>query len=81
MITYCLATPANIYLLDEPSSNLDIENRLALTKAIKRFASSFDKCIFLIEHDIMMTVSIAQEFGSKILFVKKNISTAGGSFP
>jgi ATP-binding cassette subfamily E protein 1 len=74
MITYCLATPANIYLLDEPSSNLDIENRLAVTKAIKKFASSFDKCIFLIEHDIMMSVSIAQEFGSKILFVKKNIT-------
>jgi ATP-binding cassette subfamily E protein 1 len=74
MITYCLAMPANIYLLDEPSSNLDIENRLAVTKAIKKFASSFDKCIFLIEHDIMMSVSIAQEFGSKILFVKKNIT-------
>lgn len=71
MITYCLATPANIYLLDEPSSNLDIENRLAVTKAIKKFASSNDKCIFVIEHDIMMSVSMAQEFNSHILFVKE----------
>ena len=71
MIAYCLGTPANIYLLDEPSSNLDIENRLAVTKAIKKFASSNDKCIFVIEHDIMMSVSMAQEFNSHIIFVKE----------
>lgn len=71
MIAYCLAFPANIYLLDEPSSNLDIENRLAVTKAIRKFASSNNKCIFVIEHDIMMSVSLAQEIGAHILFVKQ----------
>ena len=73
MITMCLGTPANVYLLDEPSSNLDIENRLAVTKAIKKFAKTNQKSVFVIEHDIMMAVSMAQEYGSKILFVKKDM--------
>ena len=70
-ICYTLGTPANIYLLDEPSSNLDIENRLRCITAIKKFADNSNKCIFIIEHDIMMAVALSQEINSKILFIKK----------
>ncbi len=72
MIVICLGTPASIYLLDEPSANLDIEKRLKVTKIIKRFIINNNKCAFVIEHDIMMSVSIAQEFGSNILLVKED---------
>jgi ATP-binding cassette subfamily E protein 1 len=70
-ICYTLGTPANIYLLDEPSSNLDIENRLRCINTIKKFANNSNKCIFIIEHDIMMAVALSQEINSKILFIKK----------
>ncbi len=71
MIVLCLGTPADIYLLDEPSANLDIDKRLKVTKVIKRFILNNKKCGFVIEHDIMMSVSFAQEFGSKILLVEQ----------
>lgn len=71
MIILCLGTPADIYLLDEPSANLDIDKRLKVTKVIKRFIISNSKCAFVIEHDIMMSVSFAQEFNSKILLVQQ----------
>ncbi len=71
-IVLCLGTPADIYLLDEPSANLDIEKRLKVTKVIKRFIINYNKSAFIIEHDIMMSVAFAQEFGSKILLVKQD---------
>lgn len=71
MIVLCLGTPANIYLLDEPSANLDIDKRLKVTKVIKRFINSNSRCGFVIEHDIMMSVSFAQEPNSKILLVQQ----------
>ncbi len=71
MIVLCLGTPADIYLLDEPSANLDIDKRLKVTKVIKRFITSNSRCGFVIEHDIMMSVSFAQEPNSKILLVQQ----------
>ena len=68
-ICFTLGTPANIYLLDEPSSNLDIENRLKCIKAIKRFSRNSNKCVFIIEHDITMAVALSQEENSKILLI------------
>ncbi len=73
MIILCLGTDADIYLLDEPSANLDIESRLLVLKIIKKFIASYKKCVFVIEHDIMMAVSFAQEIGSKILMIEKEI--------
>jgi ATP-binding cassette, sub-family E, member 1 len=74
MICFTLGKPANIYLLDEPSSNLDIDSRLECIKAIKKFANNSNKCLFIIEHDIMMSVAWSQESGGKILLAKKNDS-------
>lgn len=66
-ITLCLGTPAQIYLLDEPSSNLDIEQRFNTTKAIKRFLMHHKKIGFIVEHDILMAISMAKEQNSKIM--------------
>jgi ATP-binding cassette subfamily E protein 1 len=74
MIVLCLGESADIYLLDEPSANLDIDKRLKVIKVIKRFILNNSKCGFIIEHDIMMSVSFAQEFNSKILLVQKEIN-------
>jgi len=72
LIVLCLGTPADIYLLDEPSANLDIEKRLKVTKIIKKFIMNYGKTAYIIEHDIMMSVAFAQEFDSTIILVKQD---------
>jgi ATP-binding cassette subfamily E protein 1 len=72
MIIVCLGTPADIYLIDEPSANLDIEKRLKIIKILKRFLN--DKLGIIIEHDIMMCVSLAQEQNSKLLMIKQVVN-------
>jgi ATP-binding cassette subfamily E protein 1 len=66
-ITLCLGTPANIYLLDEAASNLDIEQRFNATKAIRRFLMHTKKIGFIVEHDILMAITLAKEQNSEII--------------
>lgn len=74
LIVLCLGKDADIYLLDEPSANLDIEKRLKVIKAVKKFIynNNTNKSAFIIEHDIMMSVAFSQEYGSNILLVKED---------
>ena len=53
-ITACLAREADIYLLDEPSAFLDIEQRLASSRAIRRLMRNNLKTAFIVEHSILM---------------------------
>ncbi len=66
-LTLCLGRPAEVYLIDEPSANLDIEYRFNATKVIKRFLCHNRKVGFIVEHDILMAISLAKEINSKIL--------------
>jgi ATP-binding cassette subfamily E protein 1 len=74
MIVLCLGIDANIYLIDEPSANLDIESRLTVLKVIKRYIMNHHKCVYIIEHDLMMVVSLAQEVNSRMLMIEKTES-------
>ena len=56
-IAACLAKEALIYLLDEPSAYLDVEERLAVAKAIRKTTESKKAFAFVVEHDI-----VAQDF-------------------
>lgn len=53
-IAACLAKDADIYLLDEPSAFLDIEQRLAASDAIRRLIQGQQKTAFVVEHSILM---------------------------
>ncbi|MDF1541194.1 MAG: ribosome biogenesis/translation initiation ATPase RLI, partial [Candidatus Thorarchaeota archaeon] len=53
-IAACLATDADIYLFDEPSAFLDIEQRLAGSDAIRRTIQNSQKTAFVVEHSILM---------------------------
>ena len=53
-IAACLSEPADVYLLDEPSAHLDVEQRVGATRAIKRFADRSDTTVMVIDHDIYM---------------------------
>ncbi|MEM0143225.1 MAG: ribosome biogenesis/translation initiation ATPase RLI [Candidatus Parvarchaeum sp.] len=47
-----LMKPADIYLIDEPSANLDIEDRLECMNIISSFISSRNKCAIIVDHDL-----------------------------
>jgi ATP-binding cassette subfamily E protein 1 len=72
-ITYCLGKSAFIYLLDEPSACLDVEQRVITTKVIKRFIEHNHKIAFVVEHDMMMSVNLASSDTSQIIVMTKEI--------
>jgi len=47
-----IAKEADIYLLDEPSAYLDVEERLVVAKAIKRLTEARKAAAIVVEHDI-----------------------------
>lgn len=71
LIVLCLGKPADLYLIDEPSASLDIEHRFNVTKVLKRFFTQHRKIGFIIEHDILMTISLAKEASSKIILFEE----------
>jgi len=71
-IVYCLGTPAHIYLIDEPSACLDVEQRVSVTKVLKRFVMHEQKIAFVIEHDMLIGVSLSQEINSHIIVIEKD---------
>lgn len=58
-IVMALGTPADIYLIDEPSAYLDSEQRIAASKVIKRFIMHSKKTAFVVEHDFIMATYLA----------------------
>ncbi len=58
-IVLALGTPADIYLIDEPSAYLDSEQRIAASKVIKRFILHAKKTAFVVEHDFIMATYLA----------------------
>ncbi len=53
-IAACLSEDADLYLLDEPSAHLDVEQRVLATRAIRRYAENHDATALVIDHDIYM---------------------------
>lgn len=51
-IAGALAKEADIYVLDEPSSYLDVEERYIVAKAIKRISRERKAVTFLVDHDL-----------------------------
>jgi ATP-binding cassette, sub-family E, member 1 len=60
-IAECLSRQADIYLLDEPSAYLDVEERLAVAKAIRRITKMRGVTAFVVEHDIVTQDFIADK--------------------
>ena len=58
-ILLCLGTPADLYLIDEPSAYLDCEQRINVGKVIKRFIMHSRKSAFVVEHDFIMATYLA----------------------
>ncbi|MFW9769916.1 MAG: ribosome biogenesis/translation initiation ATPase RLI [Candidatus Thorarchaeota archaeon] len=72
-IAACLARESDIYLLDEPSAFLDIEQRLAVSGAIRRLVRNNMKTAFVVEHSILMA-----DYLSDSLIVFKGVPGKSG---
>jgi len=53
MIAKTLTTDAEIYLLDEPSAFLDVEERINIAKIIQSIIAKRKKVAFVVDHDIL----------------------------
>lgn len=80
-ITVCLGTVSDIYLLDEPSASLDIEQRLAFIKVMKRFVEHGQKSCFVVEHDVGILTSLGAIKSSMIVFTENDGWTANAPIP
>ena len=49
-----LIKEADVYLLDEPSSHIDVEDQLSVARAIKRIARMRKTPVFVIDHNILL---------------------------
>ena len=65
-IALCLSKDADLYLLDEPSAFLDIENRLQLTKILRKFVEINERSMVVIDHDLHLISQISD----RILFFR-----------
>ena len=52
-IAHALSQPADLYLLDEPSAYLDVEERIVCAKAIKEVAAARETTVLVVDHDLM----------------------------
>ena len=52
-IAAALSRPANVYLFDEPSAFLDVEQRILVAKLIRRICESEEKSALIIDHDLL----------------------------
>ncbi|MEM4348776.1 MAG: ribosome biogenesis/translation initiation ATPase RLI [Candidatus Anstonellaceae archaeon] len=58
-IAYTLSKEADIYLFDEPSAFLDIEQRLEFAYLLSHAISGTKKCAFVIDHDLVLLDAIS----------------------
>ena len=52
-IVFCLSQQADLYLLDEPSAFLDVEQRLEVAKLINKIIEQREKSALIIDHDLL----------------------------
>lgn len=53
-VTGCLIREADLYLVDEPSAYLDVEQRMATSRALRRIMEKKERTAMVVEHDILM---------------------------
>ncbi len=54
MIAKCLAEDADLYLIDEPSAYLDVEQRIAVSKTIRERMDLSGKAALVVDHDLLV---------------------------
>ncbi len=60
-IVRCLSQQADLYLLDEPSAYLDVEQRLVVSKMIRDFMELKGKSAIIVDHDLLFLDYVSDE--------------------
>merc|ERR1712232_1523823 len=60
-LVLALGKPADVYLIDEPSAYLDVEQRVVAARVIKRFILHSKKTAYIVEHDFIMATYLADK--------------------
>ena len=58
-IAYCLSQDADLFLLDEPSAYLDVEQRLIVAKVIRENMEQRGKSCLVVDHDLLFIDMLA----------------------
>jgi ATP-binding cassette subfamily E protein 1 len=53
-IAACLCKDASLYILDEPSAHLDVEQKVRLIKTLRRYAERREVSMLIVDHDIYL---------------------------
>jgi len=72
-IAMAICREADIYLLDEPSAFLDVEQRLHFASLMKRLIESTEKTAFVVDHDLLLIDSVA----SRLMVFEGTSSVSG----
>jgi len=76
-IAACLSRKAELYLLDEPSAYLDVEERLSMARTIRGMVEDRNVTAFVVEHDV-----VAQDFiADRLMIFTGNPGTQGIANP
>jgi len=60
-VALCLSKNADLYLLDEPSAYLDVEQRLVISKVINEIAEHRECSVLVVDHDLMFVDYLSDE--------------------
>ena len=60
-IAHCLSQKADLYLLDEPSAYLDVEQRLIVSKVIRDITEQRGCSILVVDHDLVFIDYLSDE--------------------
>lgn len=72
-IAECLSKDSELYLLDEPSAYLDVEQRLKVSKIIKSIMEEKNKSALVVDHDLLFI-----DYISDLLLVFKGVPAIKG---
>ena len=61
LIARALAQDTPLIILDEPTTHLDLLNKVSLFKLLKKLTQETDKCILFSTHDIDMAIQLSDE--------------------
>ena len=76
-ISACLSRKADLFLLDEPSAYLDVEERLNMARTIRRVIETQNVPAFVVEHDV-----VTQDFiADKLMIFSGNPGVNGVAYP
>ncbi|KAJ4879436.1 ABC transporter E family member 1 [Raphanus sativus] len=71
-ITFCLMKDAHVYLIDEPSLDLDSDMRIRVALAIRKHILRIQRAAVVVENDFLMAAYLAD----KVILVEPSIDTA-----